>query len=527
MAVNLASSSCFSKDNSKNIVFMDKTHSAKRFTFSSFWYRWHKRFMLLVGWQFFVWALTGLYMVSINIHVIHGETYLPKPSNLDLTQFTYPINTLHTRYPDAVAISAEFLRGEQVFKVKHSINPYAATLVSASTGETLPKLTATQIKEIAVNLSTDPIREFRFLDKAPKEVSSRYTNVYQVTFDRFDDLTLYMHESTGEVVTVRHLWWRIFDVFWRLHIMDYDDGENIHNILLKCVAVVGFIAVGMGLGTLYFRLRKQQWLRLKVQKGKIQKIKQARLKHWQKIHKMSACVVGVQMMIWLGSGIYLSFIPLAIKDYPNLPNNLYRSNSINTSYLANTDATSPQTLAALSTTLLFGVDTEFKKVTWQPATNFQETLIQWHSTATKHAYQKNDITLTDSAGIPISWSKADLENRWHTLTSDPDFTGITFHEEGKDVLRGEENSIWEITFKTYSAIYRAHSGERIRVLDEHWDWHDLMLKLHFMDYPNNGSFNSIWNIILAISALILSITGLRFSLRKWGKSISQNTYIPR
>ena len=82
-------------------------------------------------------------------------------------------------------------------------------------------------------------------------------------------------------------------------------------------------------------------------------------------------------------------------------------------------------------------------------------------------------------------------------------------------------------FKTYSAIYRAHSGERIRVLDKHWDWHDLMLKLHFMDYPNNGSFNSIWNIILALSALILSITGLRFSIRKWAKSISQNAYIPR
>ena len=220
---------------------------------------------------------------------------------------------------------------------------------------------------------------------------------------------------------------------------------------------------------MYFRLPKQQWLRLKVHKGHIQKIKQAPLKHWQKLHKISACVVGVQMMIWLSSGIYLSFIPLAIKDYPNLPNNLYRSNSINTSNLANTNATSPQTLAALSTKHLFGVDTDFKKVTWKPATNHQETLMQWHSTATKHAYQKNDITLTDSAGIPIYWSKTDLENRWHTLTSDPDYTGILFHEEGKNVLRGEKNSIWEITFKTHSAIYRAHSGERIRVLDEHWD----------------------------------------------------------
>lgn len=457
-------------------------------------------------------------MVSINIHDIHGETYLTAKPNINIEKFTYPIDLLQKRYPAAVIFSAEYLRGEHVFKVQHSVQPYQANLFSASTGQAIPKLTAEQVDGLISSFIAEPIKDIKFLNKAPTEISSRYSHIYQVTFDRFDDLTFYMDASTGEVVTVRHLWWRIFDIFWRLHIMDYDDGENIHNILLKVIAILGFIAIGMGLGTLYFRLRKQQWLRLKVHVVHSQKIQKTRLKRWQKIHKICACIVSIQMLIWIGSGIYLSFIPLDKNTYPHLPTNLYLTNNVNTVEAQKNDLMSSRSLTNLAIlSSLDGIE-NLKKVTWQPIKNNQETLFQWYFTLTKHSYQKTIISVTSNTGVEISLSEADLENMWPQLSSRQDYIELTHHDEGLDILRGEENSIWEVTFKTYKAIYRANTGELIRIIDNDWYWHDLMLKIHFMDYTNSGSFNSIWNIIFALAALILSITGIRFIIRKWSKT---------
>ncbi|MEL0657488.1 hypothetical protein V6257_21200, partial [Pseudoalteromonas issachenkonii] len=44
--------------------------------------------------------------------------------------------------------------------------------------------------------------------------------------------TLYLSENNGKVLTVRSTLWRIFEFFWMLHIMDYDQREDFNNPLL-------------------------------------------------------------------------------------------------------------------------------------------------------------------------------------------------------------------------------------------------------------------------------------------------------
>ncbi|MEL7309454.1 MAG: hypothetical protein AAGK05_17435, partial [Pseudomonadota bacterium] len=56
--------------------------------------------------------------------------------------------------------------------------------------------------------------------------------VWQVSFDDWLTTTLYLDSLTGKVITVRSTLWRIFDFFWMLHIMDYDERENFNNPLL-------------------------------------------------------------------------------------------------------------------------------------------------------------------------------------------------------------------------------------------------------------------------------------------------------
>ncbi|MFP3398774.1 hypothetical protein SB749_20825, partial [Brevibacterium sp. SIMBA_078] len=47
-------------------------------------------------------------------------------------------------------------------------------------------------------------------------------NIWQVNFNDMLSTSLYFNADNGEFITVRSNIWRVFDVFWMLHIMDYD-----------------------------------------------------------------------------------------------------------------------------------------------------------------------------------------------------------------------------------------------------------------------------------------------------------------
>jgi hypothetical protein len=53
----------------------------------------------------------------------------------------------------------------------------------------------------------------------------------------------------------------MFDFFWRLHVMDYDDGADFNHPLLIISAGLGLIVSVSGLTILVFRMRRSygQW----------------------------------------------------------------------------------------------------------------------------------------------------------------------------------------------------------------------------------------------------------------------------
>ena len=54
------------------------------------------------------------------------------------------------------------------------------------------------------------------------------------------EVNVYQNPFTGEIVAIRSSQWRIWDLMWGLHIMDWVDRDNIDNILLK---IFSFIAL--------------------------------------------------------------------------------------------------------------------------------------------------------------------------------------------------------------------------------------------------------------------------------------------
>jgi len=81
---------------------------------------------------------------------------------------------------------------------------------------------------------------------------------------RFDDALatrIYLDGHTGEFVTSRNEAWVWYDFFWRLHIMDYADGEDFNGTLLRVASVTagGLVIAGAVLAVLAARRRWRVW----------------------------------------------------------------------------------------------------------------------------------------------------------------------------------------------------------------------------------------------------------------------------
>ncbi|MCW8109917.1 2Fe-2S iron-sulfur cluster-binding protein [Alteromonas ponticola] len=77
-------------------------------------------------------------------------------------------------------------------------------------------------------------------------------------------------------------------------------------------------------------------------------------------------------------------------------------------------------------------------------------------------------------------------------------------------LPKERNPVWQVNFSddvNTSVYLRQQSGQIVAHVDDHRRLRDLLFMLHFMDYANEGSFNNIQIIILAMLTLWLALTG--------------------
>ncbi len=129
--------------------------------------------------------------------------------------------------------------------------------VSIVDGKKLPELTAAEISTQArAHYSGNAsIENIQLLEQAPSEISARHAPVWQVDFNDTAHTTFYYSEATNTLVSKRHDYWRIFDFLWRLHIMDYWQGEDIHTPWLTAVSISSSLMALLGLFLIYPWLR--------------------------------------------------------------------------------------------------------------------------------------------------------------------------------------------------------------------------------------------------------------------------------
>jgi uncharacterized iron-regulated membrane protein len=61
--------------------------------------------------------------------------------------------------------------------------------------------------------------------------------VYQVSLNDWRDTRLYADAYTGKVLARRNRFWRVYDFFWMLHIMDFKNRTDMNNYFLKVLSL--------------------------------------------------------------------------------------------------------------------------------------------------------------------------------------------------------------------------------------------------------------------------------------------------
>jgi hypothetical protein len=195
--------------------------------------RTHKWLAILIGVQALIWTLSGLYMTAVHIDIIHGDHFIrvAEPRPLDLSATMDPAAAARA-VPGAQSAKLHWLIDRPTYIVASEQGP---TLVDASTGSVLPPPSSADIRRLAEHWFTgeETLVSVSLIDELPGEIRGRDPPVWRADFDGWNKPTLYFSPATGELLTRRHELWRVFDLFWTMHIMDYRTRDNVNNWLIQ------------------------------------------------------------------------------------------------------------------------------------------------------------------------------------------------------------------------------------------------------------------------------------------------------
>ena len=218
----------------------------------------HRWLMLFLGLQFLIWSISGAYMVIFDIDYIHGDSLVVNhQAKVNVDEITYPLSALAKQYPDAKNIAVEVFIDQAVYRFTEHDEKY---VVNASNGEKISPLN----KVVAISAAKHyysgdgAVLESELItENPPFELSRRALPAWRVNFDDFGSPSIYVSAQTGKLVSKRHEFWRIFDLMFSLHVMDYEE-EDPSNKLLFWITLFSIFAAITGGVLSYFVIFKNR-----------------------------------------------------------------------------------------------------------------------------------------------------------------------------------------------------------------------------------------------------------------------------
>ena len=207
----------------------------------------HKYLSLFISLQLLLWTISGIYFAFNKIELVRGEQYR-------LTE-SFPVNFNEVNFSrsDVYQIKAIKRLDEIIFVV----NASKGTEYLNALGTPVSKLSKSEVFEIVSSSSTlEPI-DLEEISESSKgsEFRGRDLPLYKVTSlnDKDKKINLYLNVFSGEITAVRSLQWRIWDLMWGFHIMDWQTRDRINNIFLKIFSILALVSSISGI-MLFFRV---------------------------------------------------------------------------------------------------------------------------------------------------------------------------------------------------------------------------------------------------------------------------------
>ncbi|MDA9804556.1 PepSY domain-containing protein [Gammaproteobacteria bacterium] len=199
---------------------------AKKFTVRKI----HRYLSIFIAIQLLLWTVSGIYFAFNKIEMVRGEQYrLP----------------LETEYRIFKRLGQEIIETNE-----NGLKTYLTHPDELPVKNLLPEEAITIAKE---KTSLIPI-EVSLIEKEERgvEYRGRRLPIYKISTDTKDDINIYLDPITGDIAALRSDSWRAWDLLWALHIMDYQDRDNINNLLLKVFSILALISSISGI-ILFFR----------------------------------------------------------------------------------------------------------------------------------------------------------------------------------------------------------------------------------------------------------------------------------
>ncbi|QUI72701.1 hypothetical protein [Pseudoalteromonas sp. M8] len=200
----------------------------------------HKYLGYLLFLQIFAWLLGGLVMSAIPLAKIHGKHLAHRSLDNPFPTAAYQadLNQLVQGTVQVRQIQFGHFLDTPIIK----FNQDEKLIFNGITGAPFTTPNQQQIIQQANQhlLITADVSHIERLTTAPREAGYK-EDVWRVEYNDILSTTLYLSATSGEVVTVRSTLWRIFDFFWMLHIMDYDEREDFNNPLLISFAATSVL----------------------------------------------------------------------------------------------------------------------------------------------------------------------------------------------------------------------------------------------------------------------------------------------
>ena len=207
----------------------------------------HKYLSFFISLQLLLWTISGIFFAFNKIELVRGEQYR-------LSQ-DFPINfdEIYFSRSDVQQVKAINRLGKTIFIVSGS----KGIEYLDAFGNSLSKLNKDEVFEIVRASSTLKPIDLEEISESSKgsEFRGRDLPLYKVISlnDKDKKINLYLNVFSGEITAVRSLQWRIWDLMWGFHIMDWQTRDKINNIFLKIFSILALVSSISGI-LLFFRV---------------------------------------------------------------------------------------------------------------------------------------------------------------------------------------------------------------------------------------------------------------------------------